>query len=328
MRAAVVPAANGTWEIREVPRPEAGPGEVLVKMHASGICFTDVHETMGHLPGAFPRILGHEPVGEIVAVGPGVTTRKVGDRVGVGWVQSTDGTCEWCARGKRNFCPNQKVTGIHLQGGHAEFMPMFADATMLLPDGLSYEQAAPIFCAGYTVWSGIRIARPQPHERVAVLGIGGLGHLAVQYAKAAGFETIAISHSPDKDKMIRELGADEIVRDGKGLAAAGGADIILSTTNSAKSMTDSIQGLRPDGRFVGMGADAEPIPVSLMDLISKRIQVIGSTQNGPEFLYEALDYAAKGKVKVIAETYPLADARKAYERVAEGKVRFRAVLAI
>ena len=328
MRAAVVPAANGTWEIREVPRPEAGPGEVLVKMHASGICFTDVHETMGHLPGAFPRILGHEPVGEIVAVGPGVTTRKVGDRVGVGWVQSTDGTCEWCARGKRNFCPNQKVTGIHLQGGHAEFMPMFADATMLLPDGLSYDQAAPIFCAGYTVWSGIRIARPQPHERVAVLGIGGLGHLAVQYAKAAGFETIAISHSPDKDKMIRELGADEIVRDGKGLAAAGGADIILSTTNSAKSMTDSIQGLRPDGRFVGMGADAEPIPVSLMDLISKRIQVIGSTQNGPEFLYEALDYAAKGKVKVIAETYPLADARKAYERVAEGKVRFRAVLAI
>ena len=328
MRAAVVPAANGTWEIREVPRPEAGPGEVLVKMHASGICFTDFHETMGHLPGAFPRILGHEPVGEIVAVGPGVTTRKVGDRVGVGWVQSTDGTCEWCARGKRNFCPNQKVTGIHLQGGHAEFMPMFADATMLLPDGLSYDQAAPIFCAGYTVWSGIRIARPQPHERVAVLGIGGLGHLAVQYAKAAGFETIAISHSPDKDKMIRELGADEIVRDGKGLAAAGGADIILSTTNSAKSMTDSIQGLRPDGRFVGMGADAEPIPVSLMDLISKRIQVIGSTQNGPEFLYEALDYAAKGKVKVIAETYPLADARKAYERVAEGKVRFRAVLAI
>ena len=328
MRAAVVPAVNGPWEIREVPKPEPGPGEVLVKMHASGVCFTDVHETMGHLPGAFPRILGHEPVGEIVAVGAGVTTRKVGDRVGVAWVQATDGRCEWCARGKRNFCPNQKVTGIHLQGGHAEFMPMIADATMLIPDGLSYEQAAPIFCAGYTVWSGIRIARPQPHERVAVLGIGGLGHLAVQYAKAAGFETIAISHSPDKDKMIRELGADEIVRDGKGLAAAGGADILLSTTNSAKSMTDAIQGLHPDGRFVAMGADAEPIPVSPMDLISKRIQVIGSTQNGPEFLYEALDYAAKGKVKVIAETYPLADAQKAYQRVAEGKVRFRAVLAI
>ncbi len=328
MRAAVVPAVNGTWEIREVARPEPGPGEVLVKLHASGVCYTDVHETLGHLPGAFPRILGHEPVGEVVAVGSGVTIRKVGDRVGVAWVQATCGRCEWCLRGRKHFCPNQQATGIQRQGGHAEYMPMVADATMLLPEGLSYEQAAPIFCAGYTVWSGLRWARPQPHERVAVLGIGGLGHLAIQYAKAAGFTTLAISHSPDKDKMIRELGADEIVRDGKGLASAGGADIILSTTNSAKAMAQSIQGLRPDGRLVTMGADAEPIPVSLMDLIGRRIQVIGSTQNDREHLYEALDYAAKGKVKVIAETYPLAEARKAYERVAEGKVRFRAVLAV
>ena len=149
---------------------------------------------------------------------------------------------------------------------------------------LSYEQAAPIFCAGYTVWSGLRWANPKPHERVAVLGIGGLGHLAVQYAKAAGFDTIAISHSPDKDKMIRELGADEIVRDGKALAAAGGADILLSTSNSTKAMVDSIQGFRPDGRLVTMGADAEPLAISLMDLISKRIQVIGSSQNGREYL--------------------------------------------
>jgi alcohol dehydrogenase len=205
-------------------------------------------------------------------------------------------------------------------------MPMYADATTLLPDGLSYEQAAPIFCAGYTVWSGLRWANPKPHERVAVLGIGGLGHLAVQYAKAAGFDTIAISHSPDKDKMIRELGADEIVRDGKGLAAAGGADILLSTSNSTKSMIDSIQGLRPDGRLVTMGVDAEPLVLSLVELLMKRIQVIGSSQNGREYLYEALDFVAKGKVKVMAETYPLADAAKAYQRVAEGKPRFRAVL--
>jgi alcohol dehydrogenase len=165
-----------------------------------------------------------------------------------------------------------------------------------------------------------------PHERVAVLGIGGLGHLAVQYAKAAGFDTIAISHSPDKDKMIRDLGADEIVRDGKGLAAAGGADIILSTSNSTKSMVDSIQGLRPDGRLVTMGADAEPLSISLMDLIMKRIRVIGSQQNDPEYLYEALDFVAKGKVKTIVETYPLPEARKAYQRVFDGKARFRAVL--
>jgi len=161
---------------------------------------------------------------------------------------------------------------------------------------------------------------------VAVLGIGGLGHLAVQYAKAAGFETIAVSHSPDKDKMIRDLGADEIVRDGKSLAAAGGADVILSTSNSTKSMVDSIQGLRPDGRLITMGADAEPLTISLMGLISKRIRVIGSQQNGPEYLYEALDFVAQGKVKTIVETHPLADAPKAYQRVVEGKARFRAVL--
>jgi alcohol dehydrogenase len=328
MRAAVVTAKGGPWEIQEVPDPKIGPGQVLVKMHASGVCFSDVHETLGHLPGTFPRILGHEPVGEIVAVGAGVASRQVGDRVGTVWAQHTCGRCEWCLRGRKNFCASQEVTGIQLQGGHAELMPMYADATMLIPDGLSYEQAAPIFCAGYTVWSGLRWADPQPHERVAVLGIGGLGHLAVQYAKSAGFETIAISHSPDKDKFIRELGADEIVRDGKGLAAAGGADILLNTTNSAAAMAESLTGLRPDGRFVSMGSAGEPIPVQVGALIGKRIRILGSTQNGSEYLYEALDYAAKGKVKVIAETYSLDQAAKAYARVAEGSVRFRAVLAI
>jgi len=326
MQAAVVTAISGPWEVKDVPRPEPGTNQVLVKMHASGICYTDVHQTLGNIPGVFPRILGHEPVGEVVAVAGDVTSRKVGDRVGVPWIQATCGRCEWCARGRKMFCAGQKSTGVDLQGGHAEYMPMYADATFLIPDGISYDQAAPIFCAGYTVWSGLRWARPQPHERVAVLGIGGLGHLAVQYAKAAGFHTIAISHSPDKDKMIRELGADEIVRDGKGLAAIGGADIVLSTTNSTKSMLDSIQGLRPDGRIVTMGADIEPISLSIMELLMKRIQVIGSQQNGPEYLYEALDFVAKGKVKTIAETYPLAEAPKAYQRVAEGKARFRAVL--
>jgi alcohol dehydrogenase len=197
---------------------------------------------------------------------------------------------------------------------------------MLLPDGLPYEQAAPIFCAGYTVWSGLSWADPQPHERVAVVGIGGLGHLAVQYAKAAGFETVAVSHSPDKDKLIRELGADEIVRDGKGLAGAGGVDVILGTGNSNDAMADAIQGLRPDGRLVVMGFEAKPLPVSPVDLILRRIKIIGSQQNGREYLYEALDYVAKGRVKVIEETYPLAEVNKAFDRVAEGKVRFRAVV--
>ncbi len=326
MKAAVVPAKDSSWQIKDVPQPQPGPGQVLVKMHASGVCYTDVHETLGHIPGEFPRILGHEPAGEIVAVAADVTTRKTGDRVGTAWIQSTCGRCEWCQRGRRMFCASQKATGIDVQGGHAEYMLMNADATYLIPEKVPYEEAAPIFCAGYTVYSGLRWADPKPHERVAVLGIGGLGHLAVQYAKAAGFETLAISHSPDKDKMIRGLGADEIVRDGKSLTGAGGADIILSTSNSTKAMVDSMQGLRPDGRFVVMGADAEPLSLSLMDFIEKRIRVIGSSQNGPEYLYEALDYVAQGKVKPIVETYPLVEAPKAYERVAAGKARFRAVL--
>jgi alcohol dehydrogenase len=224
------------------------------------------------------------------------------------------------------FCAEQIGTGIGIAGGHAEYMVAYAEATALLPEQLSYEQAAPIFCAGYTVWSGLRWADPQPHERIAVVGIGGLGHLALQYAKAAGFETIAISRSPDKDKMIRELGADEIVRDGQGLAKAGGADIVLGTSNSVDAMADTIQGLRPDGRLVLMGLEGKPLPVNPADLIMRRIRVIGSQQNGPTYLYEALDYAAKGKVKVIAETYPLDDVVKAYDRVSQGVVRFRAVL--
>jgi alcohol dehydrogenase len=326
MKAAIVPSVQAKWEIREVERPTVGPNQVLIKIHASGICYTDVHQTNGHLPGQFPRILGHEPVGEVVEIGVGVVNRHVGDRVGAPWIQATCGRCEWCFRGRPMFCAKQIATGMQLSGGHAEFMLAYADATMLIPDNVSYEQAAPIFCAGYTVWSGLRWADPKPHESIAVLGIGGLGHLAVQYAKAAGFDTIAISHSPEKDKLIKQLGADKIVRNGADLAKSGGADIILSTTNSNQAMMDSLAGLRPDGRFVAMGFDEKPLQISLADLIMKRIQIIGSQQNNREYLYEALDMVSKGKVKVYTETYPFNEIQHAYEKVAEGNVRFRAVI--
>ncbi len=326
MKAAVVPAAHGKWQVKDVPTPKLQPGQVLIRIGASGICYTDVHITEGRLPTEFPRTIGHEPVGEIVEIGPGVTTRKVGDRVGVPWFQNSCGRCEWCMRGKPNFCANSIGTGIQTQGSHAEFMPAYAASTVLLPDGLSYEQAAPIFCAGFTVWSGLRWADPKPHERVAVVGVGGLGHLAVQYSKAAGFETIAISRSPDKDKAIKEMGADIVVRDGQGLEDAGGADVILGTSNSNSAMADSVKGLRPDGRLIIMGVEAKPLEFSPFDFISKRMRVIGSTQNHPEHLYEALDLAAKGKVKVKTETYPLDEIGRAYERVVDGKVRFRAVV--
>lgn len=326
MKAAFVPDISKKWEIKETPVPKPGTNQVLIKIHASGICYTDVHQTEGHIPGVFPRILGHEPVGEIVEIGEGVTSRKKGDRVGVPWIQTSCGRCEWCLRGKGLFCQNSLATGVQCAGGHAEYMLAYAEATMLIPDKVSYEQAAPIFCAGYTVWSGLRWSEPKPHERVAILGVGGLGHLALQYAHAAGFETIAVSHSPDKDAQIKSLGADEIVRDGDSLLKVGGADIILSTTNSSQAMTDSMKGLRPDGRFVAMGVGEKPLEISVVDLLLKRIKIIGSQQNKREYLFEALDMVAQGKVKVITETYPFSDINKAYEKVKNGQVRFRAVV--
>ena len=327
MKAAVVPEPNSSWQVQEIPTPEPGVNQVLIKVHASGLCFTDVHITRGFIPTTFPRVLGHEPAGEIVALGEGVTTRKVGDRVGVPWVQAACGRCEWCQRGKPHFCQHQIGTGIEIFGSHAEYMVAFANATVLLPEGLAYEQAAPIFCAGYTVYSGLRWSDPKPHDRIAVVGIGGLGHLALQYAKAAGFETIAITRTPDKADLIRELGIDTIVTGGEELMRKGGADVILATGNSSDAASEAMQGLRPDGRFVVMGFDAKPLQVSPM-IIMSRVKIMGSTQNGPEYLYEALDYAAKGKVKVMAEMYSLDDVGKAYDRVAQGKTRFRAVIKI
>src|SRR6266853_5695271 len=301
MKAAIVPALHGTWEVREVPTPAPGPGQVLMKIKASGLCYTDVHITEGMLPTRFPRTLGHEPVGEIVALGAGVTTRRVGDRVGVAWIQGSCERCEWCQRGKTIFCVEPLVTGITTQGGHAEFMLAQAAATTLIPEGLSYEQAAPIFCAGYTVWSGLRLADPKPQERVAVVGIGGLGHLALQYSKASGFDTIAITKSKDKEKMIRDMGADEVVESGEKLLAAGGADVLLATSNSWSATAEAAKGMRPDGRIILMGVGAEPLNYT-PELMFKRVRLVGSSQNAPEYLYEALDIAAKGKVTVIAAT--------------------------
>lgn len=326
MLSSVVPSENVKWEVKEVPTPQPRANQVLLKIHASGICYTDVHITKGGLGVKFPNTIGHEPAGEIVALGEGVTTRKVGDRVGVPWLQSTCGRCEWCQRGKLFFCPNLVATGINIPGSHAEYMVAYADATQLLPDGLSYDQAAPIFCAGYTVYSGLRFAYPKPHERVAVVGIGALGHLGIQYSKASGFETIAVTHSKDKEELAYKLGADSVVPDGDILLKEGGADVILSTSNSYKATADSIKALRPDGRLMLMGVSTtEPLAIS-PEILFKRGHIIGSTQNDREHLYEALDYVARGKVKVMTEIFPLEDITNAYDKVANGNVRFKAVI--
>ncbi|MFL6381331.1 MAG: alcohol dehydrogenase catalytic domain-containing protein [Nitrososphaeraceae archaeon] len=328
MLAAVVPSVNAKWEVKEVSTPKPRANQVLIKMHASGICYTDVHATHGALGVKFPYTIGHEPAGEIVELGEGVTTRKIGNRVGVPCLQSTCGRCEWCQRGKSSFCPNHIATGINIAGGHAEYMVAYADATQLIPDEVSYDQAAPIFCAGYTVYSGLRFANPKPHERIAVVGIGALGHLGIQYSKAAGFETIAVTHSKDKEELAYKLGADSVVSDGEALLKDGeGAEvIILATSNSYKATADAIKGIRPDGRVILMGVSSTETLTVSPEILFKRARIIGSTQNDREHLYEALDYVAKGKVKVMTETFPLEEISNAYDKVVNGNVRFKAVV--
>ena len=339
MHAAVVPAVRARWELKDVPVGDPGPNEVLIKIRASGLCYTDVHQTNGDLPGPFPRILGHEPVGDIVAVGTAVTTRRVGDRVGVPWVQATCGRCEWCLRGRTMFCANVVGTGGGAPGGHAEYMPARADATMLLPDGLAYEQAAPIFCAGYTVWSGFRWADPQPHERVAVVGIGGLGHLAVQYAKAAGFETIAVSHSPDKDELVRELGADAVVhvdeRDPveavRDLTDGALADAVIVGPGSIEAMELGVR-LAGRGASVVLFTASRPddrLAVAPYDLYFREIRIVPSYSCGPNDTRDALALIRRGVVtadKVITHRFPLADLAAAYRTAADGGVALKTIV--
>jgi alcohol dehydrogenase len=328
MRAAVIPKVRSKWEVKDIPVPKPAANQVLIKIHASGLCYSDVHLTNGDLPFPipFPLTAGHEPVGEVVEVGEDVNTRKKGDRVGVPFLQTSCGRCEWCQRGKPLYCEKQQGTGAQLQGGHAEYMLAYAGATMLLPNEITYEQAAPVFCTGYTVWSGLRAADPKPHERIAVLGIGGLGHLGIQYSKVSGFETIAITHSKDKEELAMKLGASQVVTNGEELGSAGGADVILVTSNSYKPAIDALKGLRPEGRMVIMGVSTEPLNISALPLFLYRHHIIGSQQNDIEYLYEALDLVAKGKVKAMTEIFPLEDISQAYDKVANGQVRFRAVI--
>ncbi|MFJ8756877.1 alcohol dehydrogenase catalytic domain-containing protein [Streptomyces cyaneofuscatus] len=335
MKAVVMTGANQPWEVQEVPTPTAEPGQVLVKVHASGMCFTDVWATTGYGGDIYPQTPGHEVVGEVVEVGAGVHTRQVGDRVGTTWVQSACGRCDYCRENRpltgqtAMNCPGARTTGFSTQGGHAEYIAITAGGTVLLPDGLAYEHAAPMMCAGYTTWSGLRDASPQPHEKVAVVGIGGLGHVALQLAKASGFETIAITHSPDKDELAAQLGADHVVANGEELRDLGGTDVLLVTTNAFDAAEEAMTGLRPDGRVVLSGLDftrpfsisSEGVPFHMM-----RQQVIGSTHGGQHYLAEVLDLAAKGKVKPITETFPLDRATDAYDRLSSGKMRFRGVL--
>lgn len=329
MKAAVITEFKAPWHIRSVPDPRPQPGQVLVRMRASGMCGTDVHVHNGAFPVTPPLVAGHEPTGEIVELGAGVTGLAVGDRVGVFWNQKGCGRCAACQAGRAAFCTDAQ-TWMHLGGGNSELMLAWASGCALIPDAVPFELAAPIFCAGYTVMSGLRNASPAPGERVAVLGVGGLGHLAVQYAKALGLEVFAITGQPGKAKELRAFGADEVVvagdDPGKALLDAGGADIVLSTTNSSRHVGLAVAGLRTNGRLVNMGLTDGPIAVDPMALTLGQRQLRGSVQDERSDLFEALALVASGKVKPAVELYPLERVNEARERLESGKVRYRAVL--
>jgi D-arabinose 1-dehydrogenase-like Zn-dependent alcohol dehydrogenase len=329
VRAAVITKFNEPWELKEMPDPRPGPGQVLVRIHASGLCGTDLHVHHGHQGGTLPMVPGHEPAGEIVALGEGVLDLKVGDRVGAFWNQKGCGRCASCQSGLPGHCPNAQ-SWVHIGGSHAELMLAWASGCELVPDGLAYELAAPIFCGGYTVMSGLRNGDPKPGERVAVLGMGGLGHMALQLAKAVGLETVAVTGQADKRAELIAMGADDVVvagdDPGAALRAAGGADVILSTTNSSKQISAAFLGLRPQGRLVNMGVPDAPLVIDPRALMWGQRQLRGSSQDERADLYQALQLAAAGKLTPKVELYPLARVNEVRERLAAGKVRYRAVL--
>jgi len=336
MKAAVVSQAGSRWEIREVPTPQPGPGEVLIRVHASGVCHNDVWLTNGvyEFPPINPAIAGHEPAGEVVALGAGVTSRAVGDRVGATWVQGGCGRCDYCAldlpvTGQTAMnCAAPVLTGMTAQGGHAEYIAVRAASTVLLPDGMTYEQAAPVLCAGYTALSALRAADLRAGDRVAVLGIGGLGHLAVQFARALGHEVVAITRSPDKHNLARELGASVVVANGDELHEAGGADVILVTGTSYPAGRDAMRGLRVNGRIVL--ASIDPFGAFTIDPIAQFFaqgyRVTGASHDGLTYLTEALELVAAGKVTPGVEVFDSAEIAEVIGRVEKGDIRFRAVI--
>jgi len=314
---------------QDIPTPQPGPGQVRIRLQATGVCGTDVHVWHGELPVPLPLVLGHEPVGEVDAVGPGVSLPKVGERVGVSWFQAGCGYCRYCQIKKVKFCAEPK-TWITNGGGYADYMIAEAEGCTLLPDGLEWAQAAPLFCGGFSAMSAFRAAKPQAGDRIAVIGIGGLGHLALQVAKAMGHDVVAITNSPNKLQDAKAMGADDVlvIKDhvGQELAKMGGVDAVLSFSPSMKQNSQALEGLRPGGRLVTTAVSAEPIQGNPVQMLFKQTSIIGSAQNDLADLVDILGLVAKGKVRPQLEVYALEEINRVLARLTEGKVRHRAVV--
>ena len=320
-------------ELRVVERrvAEPGPGQVRIRVEACGVCHSDSATVEGLFPIDWPRVPGHEVVGRIDALGSGVQGWKVGQRVGVGFLGGSCGYCEFCRNGDLVNCRNQEFTGIHSDGGYAEVMIAKATGLVRIPDDLSSADAAPLLCAGLTTFNALRNSPAKAGDLVAVLGIGGLGHLAVQYARHMGFEVAAISRGSDTAQLAKKLGAhhyiDSAVSDAAAaLQALGGAKVILITASGGRTVAATFKGLRPGGVSIDLGVGPEPIEITSMDLIFGERNVAGSLTGNPATGDATLRFSALSGVSAMIETVPLEQAAEAYARMMAGKARFRIVL--
>jgi len=312
---------------------EPGAGEATVRVLASGICHSDLNVLLGYFPFAtYPRVPGHEVAGVVEKVGEGVTWPNVGARVGMPWLFSACGHCDQCVRGAEVLCPFGTVTGVNQDGGYQEYMIAPALYVAPIPDELGFAEAGPLMCAGLTVFNGMRQAGFKPGQKVAVVGLGGLGHLAVLYTKAMGGRVAVISNSPDKQDEAHELGAEYFVNTKAQKAGDalrewdGGADVILATAPSSEAATEAAPGLAPDGTLVVLGVGPGNVQASPMDLVGGRRRVMGSPSGGRSDVRATLNFSAHNKVVPRITKYPLQDAGKALDLMHTGKLRDRAVL--
>jgi D-arabinose 1-dehydrogenase-like Zn-dependent alcohol dehydrogenase len=327
-----VEKAGGEFELveREIVAP--GAGEIRIKVQACGICFSDHFTKDGHWPGiVYPRIPGHEVAGVIDEVGAGVTEWKKGDRVGVGWHGGHCGICASCRRGDFATCVNGQITGITRDGGYQQHMIARREAVALMPDSLDAAEAGPLLCAGITTFNALRNSGAGPGDLVAVLGIGGLGHLGIQFAAKSGYRTVGVGRGPENAVLAKKLGAvayidSKATNPAQELQKLGGAKVILATAPNVKAMSALIDGLGVDGRMIVVGAEMAPIEVTPIQLIGKRKQLRGWASGTAVDSEDTLRFAELTGVKAMVEKYPLEKAKEAYERMQSGRAEFRVVL--
>ena len=328
---AVEVSSPGVFRMVERPVPTPGAGQVLIRVEACGVCHSDAGTVEAQLPGvAYPRVPGHEAIGRIEKIGDGVINWKPGQRVGVGFFGGEDGTCETCRRGDTAYCESPLITSVTSDGGYAEMMIAEARALALIPAELKSEEAAPLVCAGITTFNALRNAG-RAGDTVAIQGLGGLGHLGVQYARKMGFRTVAIGFGPDKEQLAPKLGA-HIYVDAKSEDAAaalqklGGANVILATAPSGSAIASLLPGLAVRGKLVVVGVSSDAIPVNGVPLIFGGRSVVGSLTGRAIEMQDTLDFSVLTDVRPMIETLPLSKAEQAYKRMMSGDARFRVVL--